>query len=366
MDHLDERGRGKAPGRAARCRAGAARWSAAAVLSALLAAPAGGPARAAALQAVEDFGPNPGQLDMYVYAPDVIEAGASLVVALHGCAQGAADFDDETGLIALADAFGFVLVLPEQRRTNNEARCFNWFRRADNRRDQGEAASLRQMIQHARDTFETDASQIFVLGLSAGGSMAAVLMASYPEVFAGGAVIAGTPYDCNTPTSIWDWQWWWFDTWVGDAAAASFGCGLLGQSPSERAAKDWGDYVRAASPGAPARWPRVSLWQGDADEVVDPINLGELVKQWTDVHGIDQAPDDGEDDGEDDGAVSHRIYRDAGGAALVETYEIAGFAHALPVDPGAGPQQCGKIADYVADADICSTLKILEFWGVAP
>jgi poly(3-hydroxybutyrate) depolymerase len=88
----------------------------------------------------------------------------------------------------------------------------------------------------------------------------------------------------------------------------------------------------------------------------------ELLKQWTNVHGIDQTPDDTQ-------AVNnlrHKTYRDAHGTSLIEAYEITDLSHALAVDPGTGPERCGVIAPYVKDADICSTLQILKFWGVAP
>ena len=338
-----------------------ARLAAALGLALLLALPAAGQSLSPSLQAIADFGPNPGGLDMYVHVPDGHEPNSGLVVALHGCAQAAADFDDETGLIAFADAFGFVLLLPEQREANNPKRCFNWFQREDNQRDQGESGSLRSMIRHAIDAYDVDASQVFVLGLSAGGSMASVLMANYPELFQGGAIVAGTPYECNNPGFL-DGLWWWLFTWAGDAAAASYACGLFDYSPTQRPAEAWGDYVRAAAGATPANWPRVSLWQGGADGIVDPANLRELVKQWTDVHGIDQNPDQTQDTG----AITHTVYRDASGAPRVETYEIAGFPHAFAVDPGTGPEQCGTPAPFVEDADICSALMILRFWGVAP
>jgi poly(3-hydroxybutyrate) depolymerase len=104
------------------------------------------------------------------------------------------------------------------------------------------------------------------------------------------------------------------------------------------------------------------LWQGTGDRVVNPANQKELVKQWSDVFGIDAIPDN-VDVAHD---IRHSVYRDASGAPRLETYQIAGFGHAFAIDPGNGPAQCGTTAPYVKDADICSSLRILEFWGVAP
>jgi poly(3-hydroxybutyrate) depolymerase len=340
---------------------GARSWRAGVAFTFTVALPATS-SLAAALQPIEDFGANPGQLSMYTYVPDERDPNPAMVVALHGCEQRAADFDDETGLIGLADALKFVLVFPEQRETNNDKRCFNWFQRQDNQRDKGETGSIRSMIGYAIGSYHVDPSKIFVLGLSAGGSMTAVLLATYPELFQGGAIIAGTPYQCNNPTFLTWPAWWSLDTWYGDAAAATYACGLFGAAPTQRSAQEWGNYVRSAPQAAPLRWPRVSLWQGDADDVVNPANQVELLKQWTNVHGIDQTPDDTQ-------AVNnlrHKTYRDAHGTSLIEAYEITDLSHALAVDPGTGPERCGVIAPYVKDADICSTLQILKFWGVAP
>ena len=343
------------------CFGAAAALRLALVLAVLLLLPAAKPGHGASLEAVDDFGPNPGQLDMFVYRPDDLDVPAALVVALHGCLQKASDFDDETGLIALAERFGFVLLFPEQRPENNEKRCFNWFQEDDNRKGGGESASIRNMIDHAMDGNDIDPSRVFVLGLSAGGSMTAVLMANYPGLFQGGAIVAGTPYACNGPT-FWTWGLWsWLDLAFGDEAAASFACGLFFYAPTERTPEAWGDLVRALHDETPSRWPKVSLWQGDADEVVDPANQSELLKQWTNVHGIDRTADETEDEGN----IRHEVYRDADGLARVETYEIRDLDHAMAIDPGTGPEQCGIVAPYIEDADICSTLRVLEFWGIA-
>jgi poly(hydroxyalkanoate) depolymerase family esterase len=94
----------------------------------------------------------------------------------------------------IADRLGFMLIFPEQQPANNPKNCFSWFLPGDTARDGGEALSIRQMISKAVEEFGVDRSRIFVSGLSAGGAMASVMLATYPEVFAGGANIAGLPY----------------------------------------------------------------------------------------------------------------------------------------------------------------------------
>ncbi len=315
----------------------------------------------AALESLVDFGPNPGALEARVHVPSDLEPGAPLVVALHGCTQEAAAFDDETGLTALADSAPFVLLLPQQTTVNNAQACFNWFQRGDNRPGAGESASLRSMIQHVATTSDVDPARIYVLGLSAGGSMTAVLLANYPDLFAGGAIIAGTPFECNRPAGAFDFIWWWSNTLFGEAASATAACGLLGNTPTDRAAEDWGAAVREVAETLPAAWPVVSLWQGDADTVVAPANQDELLKQWTDVHGIDAAADTTQVSGE----VIREVFMDGAGVARVETWRLASFPHAVPIDPEP-PEACGVAAPFIEDAGVCAVRRIAAFWGLTP
>lgn len=315
-----------------------------------------------ALEAVADFGADPGELDLFVHVPEAWAPGGAMVVALHGCTQAAADFDDESGLTALAEAVPFLLLLPQQGPANNRERCFNFFRRDDNRPGRGESASIRNMIAHATERFAVDPAQVYVMGLSAGGSMTAVLLANYPAVFRAGAIVAGTPFDCNRPAFRNRGVWWWLRMVVGEAAAASFACGVLGPRPTDRAAEDWGDAVRAVADPAPPRWPRVSLWQGGADPVVDPANQRELLEQWSDVHGIDAVPDRRVARGD----AVREIHVDAAGRAVIETWWLVDFPHALAVDPSAEPEPCGSAGPYLEPADLCTVRRIAAFWGLVP
>ncbi len=292
-------------------------------------------ARAAELAAVEDFGPNPGDLDMYEYVPDGMADGAPLVVLLHGCGQEASDFDDETGWTAEADASKFALVLAQQRRTNNLFACFNWFEPLDRDRDEGEARSIRSMVEYALKNRAVDTGRVFVAGLSAGGGMAAALLAVYPEVFAGGAVMAGVHYGC------------------ADGMVSGMRCML--NPAEEEDAKALGDHVRAL--GHDDRWPRVMIWHGLADKVVHPLNAVALASQWADLH---QIPPERTKTRKGEGFV-HTVHMGEGGRALIEAYAIDGIGHGVPVDPGAG---CGKAGDFILEAGLCAARLTAEFWGI--
>ena len=318
------------------------------------------PVQAVALERVVEFGENPGQLDMYLHRPDNFEAALPLVVALHGCRQTAEDFDNETGLLALAEETPFVLLLPQQRAGNMSLGCFRWYDPNDNRPGHGESASIRAMIDAAIDRHAADPKRVFVFGLSAGGAMTSVLLANYPDRFAGGAVIAATPFDCNRPTGWFDWVWYWLNMnpFALDGADASYACGIRGGSTTDRSAAEWGTFVRSVAGSTPETWPSVSIWQGDSDGTVDPDNLHELVEQWTNVHGIDAVADTTETFGR----ATRKIYRDAAENARVETWSIAGFPHAVPIDPDGDPVTCGVQADFMVDANLCAVRRIAAFW----
>ncbi|UCI18400.1 PHB depolymerase family esterase [Mesorhizobium sp. B2-1-8] len=98
----------------------------------------------------------------------------------------------------MADRRGFAVLFPEQQRSDNANLCFNWFIPDDTRRGSGEALSIRQMIEAVMVAQDSDRTRIFVTGLSAGGAMPAAMLATYPEVFAGGAILAGLPYGSAT------------------------------------------------------------------------------------------------------------------------------------------------------------------------
>ncbi|HEX6103332.1 MAG TPA: PHB depolymerase family esterase [Alphaproteobacteria bacterium] len=319
-----------------------------------------------------EFGPNPGGLAMYRYVPDDLPSGMPLVVALHGCTQDARSFDDESGWADLAGSVDFALLLPEQPASNNPDRCFTFFSDEDSRRGAGEAASIASMIEAmlADEELDLDRTQVFITGLSAGGAMAVAMLASYPELFAGGAVVAGVPYGCASSfgSPLLSMQRWWFlmTNPFGEAGWAAWRCGIArygfaNAGANEASPEEWRERIVEAGGDASASAPRIALWQGDADSTVDPDNLGELVKQWTAVHGID-AEADAE---RSERGMRVRSYADASGSVLVESVEIEGLGHAQPVDPGSGPWNCGLEAPHLEDRDICAALEIAEFWGLA-
>ncbi|MFC7474227.1 alpha/beta hydrolase family esterase [Dankookia sp. GCM10030260] len=297
----------------------------------------GVPSGDGALAEVSGFGSNPGELRMLEFVPDALPARAPLVVALHGCTQSASGYDRGCGWSVLAARQGFALLLPEQRAANNANRCFNWFEPGDSQRDRGEVASIRQMVAHMISQHRLDPTRVFVTGLSAGGAMTSTLLATYPEVFAAGAILAGLPHGAAQST------------------AAAFEAMATGRPrpAAERAAA-----VRAAS-SHPGPWPRVAVWHGDADTTVRPPNAAEIVKQWQALHGLDAAPEAGASLGR-----AHRVevWHGRDGMPLLEHHAIAGMGHGVPISTGGAP--LGEAAPFILDVGVSSTTAIAGFFGL--
>jgi poly(hydroxyalkanoate) depolymerase family esterase len=290
---------------------------------------------------VEGFGSNPGALRMLAYVPPTLPAGAPLVVALHGCTQTAGGYDAGSGWSDLAERHGFAVLFPEQRRSNNANTCFNWFEPGDIARGEGEAASIRQMIAKCVADNGLNPQRVYVTGLSAGGAMTSVMLATYPDVFAGGAVIAGLPF--------------------GAAHGVQEALGAM-HHPKNLPAQSWGDLVRVASPVRDATdRPPVAIWHGEADQTVKPGNALESAKQWANIHGL--AETEGMEDAVD--GVSHRVWRDGNGRAMVELYAIPGMGHGTPITPQAeGDRGVGHAMPFMLDGPISSTWHIAKSWGL--
>ena len=313
-------------------------------------------------------------LSALVYVPDSARARGTvpLLVLLHGCEQDARTFFEDSGWKDMAEAHGFVVLLPAQKhnlfsmvgtggfgRYGNPLGCFNFADRLNSPLKSfvpREAAAIASMVGAVvsgkglgADGPAVDADQVSVTGLSAGAGMAATLLADYSQLFAGGALFAGVPALCAQSMQ---------------SAAALCGISVMRGCAEVKARSggyDRGDWTKAVQRARhPVGRPRVLIVQGTADCTVDPQNALYLTNQWTAFHGLkaDAPVVIGQEPSWPARAV-RQGYAPAGANALwVETVLLKGVGHVMPIDAGNPQRPCGRVRvsetkTYIEDVGFC-------------
>lgn len=292
---------------------------------------------------ISSFGSNPGNLRAFKYIPADMPPNAPLVVVMHGCTQDAAEYAGSSGWNDLAEKHKFYVVYAEQKAANNASNCFNYWEPADHSREAGEAKSIKQMVDYMKSNYNIDSTRVFATGLSAGGAMTIVMLSTYPEVFAAGAEMAGLPYKAATSM-----------TEVYLAAI-----GGVSKSPQQ-----WGDLVRAQYSNYTGKYPRLSIFHGTSDIVINDQNAEEAIKQFTHLHGTDQTADYYDPAFNGHSNIKYRQYFDAGSNVVVEYYALEGMAHGIAVDPGNCYEQGGSTVGVAFDVDFHSSFYAAKFFGI--
>lgn len=233
-----------------------------------------------------------------------------LVVMLHGCTQSPDDFAAGTQMNRLADEQGVLVVYPEQPSGANPARCWNWFRSEDQRRDSGEPALLAGIVEAVGKECAVDPKRVFVAGLSAGAAMAVVLGETYPERFAAVGAHSGLPYAAAHD--------------IPSAMAAMKGHNAMGRAHFPGTADD---PRRKASHAVP-----VIVFHGDRDHTVQHSNgetiaqqAGAAHAQLTKAKGLISTTEEGEAGGR---RYTRTVHADAQGRPRVEQWTLHGAGHA--------------------------------------
>ena len=284
---------------------------------------------------IEFFGENPGNLKMELFAPNVDQLKRPLVVALHGCSQNSDNLANITEWNRLAREHNFIVLYPNQKRVNNSSNCFNWFELEDISRGSGELQSIISMVDYTIDKYNIDTTRVFVYGVSAGAAMGVALLAVYPTYFNSGAILAGAPYKAATTKNM--------------AFKAMFS--TVNKSP-----KEWGELIPKDSV---VSYPNLVVFHGVKDKIVDIDNSLELIEQWSSIHNMDTTPDLISNDLLADG-VSRIVYTNNENEEKIVFYKFLHGGHVIPIDPGSGITQGGKLGAFSKDLNFFSTYHIAK------
>jgi poly(hydroxyalkanoate) depolymerase family esterase len=252
-----------------------------------------------------------GTLSYELYVPSTYKPGAvvPLVVALHGCTETADVYRQLSGWDGEAQAQGFIVLFPQQSSSRNSEGCWNWFLQADMQRGSGEPSIIAGMVSSVEQNYSIDAHRVYVAGFSAGGAMANVMAATYPDVFAAVGVGSGCEYN-----------------------------GLPCVGAPGPAASQTGQEAYEAM-GSHARVMPAIVFQGDSDDIVAPANGPLIVNEWqvTDNYALDGSATgaiptsplnvtNGVSPGGQSYTVTH--YGDQNGNDLIDYWVMHGMNHA--------------------------------------
>jgi len=252
-----------------------------------------------------------------------------LVLMLHGCNQTGEELAAISGFNDLADKNNFLVVYPQQTTGANPLKCWNWFEPKHQSRETGEPSLIAAIIQDIRAAYTVDEKRIYAVGISAGGAMAVIVATTYPELFAGVGVIAGTEYKAGSTVQ------------EGFTAMKQGG-----PDPKQQGLLAF-QAIQKSPAATKTRLPLI-VFQGTKDPYLNPLNADQLIAQWAQTN-------DYLDDSKDNDSVSIQSatekkvavpdgygftkysYTDKNGQLLMEKWLVEGLAHAWPGSAVANP-----------------------------
>jgi poly(hydroxyalkanoate) depolymerase family esterase len=273
---------------------------------------------------------------LYVPSGYTGQEAVPLVVMLHGCTQNPDDFAAGTSMNELAEEHTFLVAYPAQAQNANMQKCWNWFKASDQQRGQGEPAMIAGITRQVIEEYEVADGRVYVAGMSAGGAMAAIMGATYPDLYAAVGVHSGL-----APGAAQD---------LASAFSAMQGGGV---SKTPR------DESTGRSSGSSEMSVPVIVFHGDRDTTVHPRNAEQLLAHY---RRVDSTPGSRNTAGElvppvavrkgqvpDGHAYTRATQRDAEGRPIMEQWIIHGLGHAWSGGGSAGSYTDAKGPDASAE-----------------
>jgi poly(hydroxyalkanoate) depolymerase family esterase len=221
-----------------------------------------------------------------------------LVVMLHGCTQSPDDFAAGTRMNFIAEEQTCFVVYPAQRSEANQAKCWNWFRTADQQRGKGEPSLIAGITRQIMRDYSVDPKRVYVGGLSAGAAAAAIMGATYPDLYAAIGVHSG------------------------------LACGSASDLPSAFVAMRQGGLAASYASDSLSDGPTVPTiaFHGDRDITVHPSNGDQIFEQSKRTTSTQKNVHRGRVPGGH--AYTRTIHTDASGRGIFEHWNIHGAGHA--------------------------------------
>jgi len=218
-----------------------------------------------------------------------------LVVMLHGCTQSPDDFAAGTRMNFVAEEQTCLVVYPEQPSGANQAKCWNWFRRGDQNRDSGEPSLIAGITRRIMRDYSIDPKRVYVGGLSAGAAAAAIMAATYNDLYAAVGIHSG------------------------------LACGAAKDLPSAFVAMRQGGGSESIVAGDGSPIPTI-VFHGDRDTTVHPANGDRILEQSVRAKSPKTTVIRGRVPGGH--AYTRTILTDASGRGISEHWNIHGAGHA--------------------------------------
>jgi poly(hydroxyalkanoate) depolymerase family esterase len=238
------------------------------------------------------FANEAGSRNFKLYVPGRYKGEAlPLVVMLHGCNQSPDDFAGGTRMNERAEKQLFLAAYPAQPASSNPSKCWNWFNGRDQQRDQGEPSLIAGLTRRVMEDFPVEMGRVYVAGLSAGGAAAAIMGATYPDLYAAIGVHSG------------------------------LACGAARDIRSAFAAMRDGGYRAGASSASTRTTVPTIVFHGDRDTTVNPVNGDQVIAQATPALGLETTVERGN-------GYIRTIQVDRTGRSVLEHWNLEGVGHA--------------------------------------